>query len=299
MAYDSEVTVPANARAAIVAPTLVSGRFVQLDPVYTSGPALPDDATIPLSRTVTPVEWDRVVGDMTQLSNQLGPQNGQVTGALGRALDSAQANLAGQGNQINDTIRNASGAMTTLAAGGQDLFGTVRNLATVTSSLAQNDAAVQAFGRQLAQVSAALASDRDSLAAVLQALNQASGLIQNFIRDNQGQLNTDLNGLSTVAKHLADNRQALGDLLQRAPVGISNFNNVYDPVSATIDGAFGLTNMSDPASFVCSLIFAAGGHNDDTNRTCEAAITPFVQVLKMNNIPLVFPIQTAPNGGHR
>lgn len=298
MHYDATIDVPADAEAAIVSPTLVSGRFIQFAPAYTSGPALPDDATIPLSRTATPVEWDTTVKQLTQLLRQLGPGTGQVTGAVGNALNAAQANLSGQGDQIHETIRNAAAAMTTLEAGGQDLFGTIRNLDSVVTNLAQNDGAVQAFTQQLTEISSVLATDRDQLAAVVQTFDQVATLIQNFVRDNQNPLSTDLTGLAEVAGQLADNRQALADLLQRTAVSISNFNNDYDPVGDLTPGAFALTNFSDPATFVCSLIFAAGGHNDNTNQTCEAAIAPFVQVLKMNNVPLIVnPLQTAPASG--
>ncbi|WP_166462650.1 MCE family protein [Amycolatopsis acidicola] len=301
--YDSKLQVPADATAAVVSPTLVSSRFVQLTPVYTGGPALPADATIPLSRTVTPVEWDSTVQQMTRLATQLGPQPGQVTGALGRVVDSAQANLAGQGDQVHDTIASASAAMSTLAAGGQDLFGTVRNVQSMVTSLAQNDAAVQAFSQQLANVSSVLADNRDQLATVLRTLDQVAGLVRTFVQDNQNALSGDVDGLAGIARQIAGNRQALADFLQRAPLGVSNFANSYDPTGSLMAGAFAITNFGDPATFICSLIFAAGGHNDNTNATCEAAIAPFVQVLKMNNVPLVVdPLQTSPRtdgGGGR
>ncbi|NKQ51563.1 MCE family protein [Amycolatopsis sp. K13G38] len=299
--YKAALKVPAEVKAAIVAPTMVSSRFIQLTPVYTGGPELPDDATIPLSHTVTPVEWDTTVAELNKLATQLGPASGQLAGPLGRVLDTAQANLAGQGDQIHETIRDASAAMTTLAAGGEDLFGTVRNLQSVVTSLAQNDGAVQAFSKQLTDVSAMLDDNRDQLATVVRTLDQTAVLVENFVRDNRNALATDLDGVAKVAKQIAGNRQALADFLQRAPVGVSNFNNVYDPTGSLMAGAFAITNMSDPATFICSLIFASGGHNDNTNKACETALVPFVQILKMNNVPLVMPLQTAPqnSGGGR
>ncbi|HWC80462.1 MAG TPA: MCE family protein [Pseudonocardiaceae bacterium] len=297
--YDASIDVPAAAQAAIISPTLVSGRFIQLTPPYTTGAILPADATLPLSRTVVPVEWDATITQLTQLAKELGPDAGQVTGAVGRVLDSAQANLDGEGEQINSTIRNAANAMTTLAAGGQDLFGTVDNLESVVNNLAQNDSAVQAFTQQLSQVSALLADNRAQLATVVRTFDNVAGVIQNFVRTETNPLSTSLTGLTAVTTQLSDNRQALADVLQRAPTSVSNLNNDYDPTGGLMAGAFALTNFSDPATFVCSLIFAAGGHNDNTNKTCEAAIAPFVQVLKMNNVPLlVDPLQTEPAPGN-
>lgn len=56
MVLTEHTDVPADAKAALVAPSLVSGRYVQLAPAYTGGPKLADDATIPRERTAVPVE---------------------------------------------------------------------------------------------------------------------------------------------------------------------------------------------------------------------------------------------------
>src|SRR6476660_3802487 len=58
--FDSKYKVPADAKAAILSPTLVTARAIQLTPVYTAGPVMPDDAMIPQERTAVPVEWDQV-----------------------------------------------------------------------------------------------------------------------------------------------------------------------------------------------------------------------------------------------
>src|SRR5262249_2224168 len=47
MEYDADVDIPANAKAVVITPTLVADRFVQLTPVYTSGPRMKDGADIP------------------------------------------------------------------------------------------------------------------------------------------------------------------------------------------------------------------------------------------------------------
>ena len=46
MHYDADVQVPDDAKAAIVAPSIVGDRFVQLTPVYTGGDVLADGATL-------------------------------------------------------------------------------------------------------------------------------------------------------------------------------------------------------------------------------------------------------------
>jgi virulence factor Mce-like protein len=46
MAYDGDDRVPLHARAVVVTPSIVSDRYVQLSPGYTSGPTLPDNAVL-------------------------------------------------------------------------------------------------------------------------------------------------------------------------------------------------------------------------------------------------------------
>ncbi|MEA2346162.1 MAG: phospholipid/cholesterol/gamma-HCH transport system substrate-binding protein, partial [Thermoanaerobaculia bacterium] len=71
--YDRGYRVPGNAMAAIVAPSLVSGRYIQLAPAYRGGPVMGDGAIIPLERTAVPVEWDQIQSELTSLSQALGP----------------------------------------------------------------------------------------------------------------------------------------------------------------------------------------------------------------------------------
>ncbi len=51
---DRDVKVPANASAVIVAQSLVSGRFIQLNPVFDTGPEMTAGSSIPMDRTAVP-----------------------------------------------------------------------------------------------------------------------------------------------------------------------------------------------------------------------------------------------------
>ena len=60
MSIDDTYKVPAQAKAVILAPSLVSDRYVQFAPVYDGGPKMQDGADIPIERTAIPVELDAV-----------------------------------------------------------------------------------------------------------------------------------------------------------------------------------------------------------------------------------------------
>ena len=90
LSVDRGVPVPADAKAVIVAQSLIAARYVQLAPAYeTSGPTMADEAVIPVDRTAIPVEWDEVKAQLTRLATDLGPQSGVSGTSLSRFIDSA------------------------------------------------------------------------------------------------------------------------------------------------------------------------------------------------------------------
>jgi virulence factor Mce-like protein len=92
---DSGVRIPADVHAVVIAPSLVSDRYVQLTPAYDGGPELAPNATLNRDRTASPVELDQLFTSVDQLSQALGPSGANKNGALSNVIDSAAANLAG------------------------------------------------------------------------------------------------------------------------------------------------------------------------------------------------------------
>lgn len=280
--YRSDVPLPADVRAAGMAPTLITGRFVQLSPAYRGGPRLDDGAEVPIERTAVPVEWDEIKQQLSTLTGDLGPDGVGSTGALGRVLDTTARNLDGQGTDVNQTLQQLSQAMTTLSDGRTDLFATVRNLQVFVSTLAQSDQQVDRFTTQLAAVSRVLADNRTQLSTTLSTLDSVLPLVQGFVADNRDRLSSDIGDLGRITTTLSDNRQALADILQVAPTAVSDFNNAYDPFSASLTGVLAFSNLRDPASFICSTIFSAGG----TPEQCRSALGPLGRLAQTDNLPV-------------
>lgn len=107
MSVSKDVKVPKDAKAIIMSPNLVAARFIQLTPAYTGGAVMPDGASIGLSRTGVPVEWDEVKESLTQLATQLGPTTGSMQGPLGRAINQAADTLNGNGESFHDALRDS------------------------------------------------------------------------------------------------------------------------------------------------------------------------------------------------
>jgi phospholipid/cholesterol/gamma-HCH transport system substrate-binding protein len=282
ISYDPKHPIPQQAHAAIVAPSLVTSRFVQLDPPYGGGAELPEGGTIPVSRTAIPVEWDQITDQLNRLTTDLGPQGANSDGALTRLLDTTSANLDGQGANLRNTITQLSKAVSTLADGSGDLFGVVRNLQTFVTALAGSDDVVAQFQNQLAAVSGVLNDNRTTLATTLSTLDSSLGVIRDFVQNNRGKLGSTLDSLNNVTENLAGQRQTLADILQIAPTAVANFNNVYDPLAGSLNGAVTDSMISHPATFVCAALLSLGGPPEE----CQAALQPLLSIIPFDHLPV-------------
>jgi len=231
MSYDGARSLPAEVHAAIVPPSIVGDRFIQLAPPYTGGPALPDGARLDTRRTEVPVELDEAYNSINNLAKALGPDGANSTGALSRLLTASAANLDGNGDAVHQTIQQLSGAVSTLADSRHDIAGTVTNLGELTGTLAANDGQVRELIDNLATVSSELNGQRDELRGATENLNDALSDIAHFVRDNRKALTDNIGGLAQVTSTVADHQRDLAELLDVAPLGLSNLYDLVMPVN--------------------------------------------------------------------
>jgi virulence factor Mce-like protein len=252
------VEIPAAAQAVVVAPSLVSDRYVQLTPAYSGGPLMASGTVIPLDRTATPVELDDLTASVNDLATALGPNGANADGALSDVLDTAAANLDGNGELFNRTIRQLSDASAALSDSRGDLFTTVDNLATFTRALADSDAQVRSFNDLLADVSGYLAEDRDELGTALTSLGTALTEVHGFIADNKDAIQSNVGKLTGVTQALADQRAAIAEVLDVAPLAMSNFLSTYDAASGSFAIRGNLNELTyPPVLMLCRTLAAA------------------------------------------
>jgi phospholipid/cholesterol/gamma-HCH transport system substrate-binding protein len=246
MLVDRTVKLPADAKAVIVAPSLVSDRYVQFTPVYTSGATLAEGALLPKERTATPLEVDDLYASLNRVSQTLGPNGVNKDGALADLLNTLAKNLAGNGAITNETITQLSQAARTLAGSDDDLFATVDNLQKFTTALATNDDAVDEFSEQAADATKFLADERGDLGEAVRQLGIALSAVQQFINDNRAHLKTNVDKLASITQVLVDQRAALAESLDIAPVALSNIINAYNGSSGTLDARADLNELAQP-----------------------------------------------------
>lgn len=233
MKYDAQYSLPADVKAAIVTPTLIADRFVQLAPAYTGGQRLSDGAEIPLARTAVPVEMDQIYKSLSDLTGALGPNGADKHGALAHLLAASAKALKGNGRLGNETIANLSDAARTLDDNSGPLFDTLDSLASVSGTLQRNDATVQRFITHLSTVSSQLAGERGNLKQALEAIADAVTTTRSFVKDNKNAVVGDLKSLNTTLSVLAKDRVTLGKVIQLAPLGLGNLTDAWDPATGT------------------------------------------------------------------
>jgi virulence factor Mce-like protein len=258
MLIDDDYDIPADAQAIVLAPSLVSDRYVQFAPVYDGGPTMQDGDEVPLDRTATPVELDQVYGALDELSSALGPSGANANGALSDLVDVGAANLDGNGEALNRTLTGFSQAVETLATNREDLFSSLDDLQTFTTALATVDAQVGQFNDNMAAVSDLLAGEREDLAAAVRLLSQALADVAGFIEDNTTLLSTNVNRLADVTLALVQQRSALAEVLDVAPAALGNLAHAYNPDYGTLDTRDNGLGAANAEVVVCGALFQLG-----------------------------------------
>ena len=282
--------LPADVGAVVVAPSLVSDRYVQLTPAYDTGPVLATGTVLPKDRTATPAELDDLYSSLDKLSTALGPNGANQKGALSDVLDTAAANLSGNGGALNSTVGQLAELAKTLDGSKDDLFSTVQNLNSFTGALAASDQQLNEFYARVAEVSTFLAADSADVGAALSSLGGALGDVQQFVQDNKAALESNVDKLASLTKVLVDQRAALAEVLDIAPTGATNFINSYDAASGTIAVRDNLNELTNPPILTICRLISAGTPKEvpgTLGNICQQLAPVLDGTLKLPSVPQV------------
>ncbi|UXA17479.1 MCE family protein [Mycobacterium sp. SMC-4] len=290
MTLDHGVQLPSDAQALIVAPNLVSARFIQLTPAYTGGEALADGATIGLDRTAVPVEWDEVKEQLTELSRELGPQAGEVQGPVAAFVNQAADTFDGNGDSFRQALRELSQTAGRLGDSRTDIFGTIRNLQVLVDALSNSNEQIVQFSNHVASVSQVLADSTVGLDRTLGTLNQALSDVRGFLGEHNEALIGQVNRLTDFTNLLTEHSDDIEQILHVTPNGLANFYNIYNPAQGTVGGVLSLPNFANPVQFICGGTFDAAATTDNYKRAeiCRQRMGPVLKRITMNYPPVMF-----------
>jgi phospholipid/cholesterol/gamma-HCH transport system substrate-binding protein len=284
---DDTYKIPADVKAVILLPQLITARAVELTPVYTSGPALKSGAVIPQDRTAVPVEWDDLRVQLQKLADALQPTEPGGVSPLGQLINTAADNLRGQGASIRDAIIKLSQTLSALGDHSNDIFTTLKNLSTLVSALRDSADVLRALNTNLADVTGLLANDPNEVGQVVDDLNTASAKVKDFVAENREALGTTSDKLAGISQAVHDSLDDIKQTLHVAPTAFQNFLNIYQPAQASFTGALALNNFANPITFLCGAIQAASRMNaEQSSKLCVQYLAPIIKNRQYNFLPL-------------
>ncbi|GED99611.1 mammalian cell entry protein [Gordonia spumicola] len=292
MRIDRSTPIPQDVRAVVVAQSLVSGRFIQLTPGYTKGPELEGDADIPMERTAVPMEWDDIKKQLSELSTALGPKGGDKSpdqGVAARAVDVFDKNLSGNGQAIADSIKQMSTVVGTLSDNRDDVFGAVKSLQQLTEQLSTSHDQLVQFNGRMASVSEVMAGSSQSLGDAMSNLNGAISDLEGFLGENSSTVVSTVDKLAQLTGTLKKKDEQLRGLLHSAPTQLANFFNIYNPLTGSLDGVFGLGMGANLISLLCGTMQSTARPGDtklDIDQ-CVDLLGPIMKDIVVNYPPFM------------
>ncbi len=222
MQVDKGVRIPADAMAALVNPQLITNRHIELAPAYDGhGPTMADGTHIPLPRTRTPVELDRIMATFDQLGatlkgdSETGPMASRVLFPL----------LNGNGDKLKETLDALSGAFETTFANKDQISNTIIKLNDVTQVIAQNDRTVRDFSGRLTELVGLMGEQAPGLQAVLTQLNDFVANTSTVVGQNKDQFAGALKRFVEISNQMRANARNLTEIVDVTPLMFQNLAN--------------------------------------------------------------------------
>lgn len=279
--------VPADAKAVIVSPQLVTARAIQLTPAYSSGPVLESGAIIDVDRTAVPLEWDDLRAQLEKLSDALQPTEPGGVSTLGQFVNTAAENLRGQGVNIRETVTTMSQALSALGDHSDDTFASLKNLSVVVTALEDSSQLLGQLNRNLAAVTGLVADDPGAVGAAINDLNSVVGTATQFVRENREAAGIAVDKLASISTAVHGSLDDIEQALHSFPTAAQNFANVYQPSQGALTGMLAVNNFADPMSLLCGSVEAAARMNSAYSaKLCMQYLAPIVKNRQMNFPPL-------------
>lgn len=284
---DDKYKVPADAKAVILSPQLVTGRAIQLIPPYRGGATLRGGAVIPLDRTAVPVEWDQVRTQLQRVADLLKPDQPGGVSTLGGFINTAADNLRGQGASIRESVIRLSQAVSILGDHSNDLFSTFKNLSILVSALQDSTGLLERLNTNLAEVTSLVADDPNKVGQALHDMSAVADDVRSFVADNKEAVGTASDKLASVSTAIVGSLDDIKQVLHVAPTALADLNNIYEPAVGSLTGILAANNFANPVSFICGAIQAASRLGaDQSSKLCAQYLAPIVKNRQYNFLPL-------------
>ncbi|MGB8403238.1 MAG: MCE family protein [Mycobacterium sp.] len=231
MNIDGGTKIPADAQAVTVSSSILTDRHIEFTPPYRGGPMLADHDSLSLTRTRTPVEFDRVLAMADKLAVQL-QGDGHGAGPVQGLLNVGAAMTGGNGAKIRSALGKLSEALKLSDQRGaptKDAITTiVKSLDSLTQGAVANDKTIREFGHDIGQLSAILADEQLGAGSTGSKINQILSGTADLLDKNRDVLKSTVANGETVTRAISDYRREIAEVLDLAPLVLDNVYNMID-----------------------------------------------------------------------
>lgn len=228
---DKGVDIPADVQAVTVSTSILTDRHIELTPAYRDGPKLKTGDVLSLTRTRTPVEFDRTLAMVNKLSVAL-RGDGEGHGPLVDLVTIGDQIATGSGADIKTTLDQLSEALRLGADNGantkQDIQGIADSLAELTQSAAENDTAIRDFGSNIRQLSDILAAENLGSGTTGTKINEIVDRATTLLQTNRDGLKSTVADFDKLATAVYDYRRELSETFDVLPLVADNVYNAID-----------------------------------------------------------------------
>jgi phospholipid/cholesterol/gamma-HCH transport system substrate-binding protein len=238
--------IPKDTKAVVANRSAVGEQFVDLQPQTKDKPYLEDGSDIPTSRTETPIETTKLLGDLSTTTESVNKKSLRTAvDELGTAFNGTGPNLGRIIDTSNDFIEAANDNFDITTALLEDSN-------TVLTTQIDKTSAIKSFSRDLSLFSDSMAASDPDLRRVIENGSATANELRSFLNENKVDLGQLISHLVTTGevtgKHVAGTEM----LLTVYPYVVAGGYTVVAKDSTThlYDAHFGLILQQNPA--ICS-----------------------------------------------
>jgi phospholipid/cholesterol/gamma-HCH transport system substrate-binding protein len=257
---DKKVAVPADVQAVTVSTSILTDRQIELTPPYRGGAVLKNHDTIGLTRTKTPVEFDRVLGMLDKLSTSL-QGDGQGGGPVAGVLNAGQDVVNGNGERIKEALDELSKALRLSSDGGartrEQMTAIIKNVSSLLDAAAANDATLRQFGSTVRQISQILANEDFGSGTTGKQLNDVIEHVGKILQANRETIARGIANGNTTIQSLIDRQREVAEFFDVLPLMADNLYNAVDQRNGTVRSHFLADKMvfdGQYAKEICNLM---------------------------------------------
>lgn len=220
---DDGVKVPAKAGAVMVSRSVATDRYVELTPVYDSGPVLASGTVLPIARTRTPVEFDDLLSSLTDISDELAGD-----ASLNDLLKTGAKTLDGKGRKISDSMHGLADTLGTLDDASGEIKGTLDNLDQLTQTLADNDELIRRFNGEVTSAASMLDDQHEAIESTFTVLSAMLQRVAAFSHDHRAKMASQIKDITSLSNTLLEHRKGLEDAVSTLPLMMQNVDRAID-----------------------------------------------------------------------